>query len=290
MTTSDVSFEFFPPNSEQAETRLWDCLNLLKPANPRFVSVTYGAGGSTRERTLKTVSRIVNETHLAPAAHVTCVGASKEEIGTVIEQYYRAGVNHIVALRGDSPAGIEKEFIAHPEGYKNSIELVAGIRAHRPELGKCFEISVAAYPEPHPESQGWETDMDILRDKQDAGADRAITQFFYDTSDYFRLLERAHSKGITMPIVPGIMLQSNIEALTRMASVVGAKIPDWVKTSYVGLENDIRARVQVAADIASKIAKELLDNGVNEFHFYTLNRSQTALATCKKLGLIDDQV
>ena len=286
MKESDVSFEFFPPNSEQAESRLWNCLTLLRPANPRFVSVTYGAGGTTRERTLKTVSRIVQETQLAPAAHVTCVGASKTEVKSVIEQYWQAGVAHIVALRGDSPAGIEREFEPHPEGYQNSIELIEGIRAHRPELGKCFEISVAAYPEPHPESKGWKSDMAILKAKQDAGADRAITQFFYDPNDYFRLLDKAHSSGVTIPIVPGIMLQSNIDALNKMASMVGAKIPNWVAESYEGLENDTSARVQAAAGIAAKVARELHQKGVKEFHFYTLNRAQTALATCTQLGII----
>lgn len=286
MIKPDVSFEFFPPNSEQSETRLWDCLTLLKPVNPRFVSVTYGAGGTTRERTLKTVSRIVKETELAPAAHVTCVGASRTEIKSVIEQYWQAGVAHIVALRGDSPAGIEREFEPHPSGYQNSIELIEGIRAHRPDLGKCFEISVAAYPEPHPESKGWESDMAILKAKQDAGADRAITQFFYDPDDYFRLLDKAQDKGVCMPIVPGIMLQSNITALKRMASMVGAKIPNWVVESYEGLENDTSARVKAAAEVAAKVVLELNDKGVNEFHFYTLNRAQTALATCNRLGLI----
>ena len=286
MKESDVSFEFFPPNSEQAESRLWNCLTLLRPANPRFVSVTYGAGGTTRERTLKTVSRIVQETQLAPAAHVTCVGASKTEVKSVIEQYWQAGVAHIVALRGDSPAGIEREFEPHPEGYQNSIELIEGIRAHRPELGKCFEISVAAYPEPHPESKGWKSDMAILKAKQDAGADRAITQFFYDPNDYFRLLDKAHSSGVTIPIVPGIMLQSNIDALNKMASMVGAKIPNWVAESYEGSENDTSARVQAAAGIAAKVARELHQKGVKEFHFYTLNRAQTALATCTQLGII----
>lgn len=286
MKEADVSFEFFPPNSEQAESRLWDCLTLLRPANPRFVSVTYGAGGTTRERTLKTVSRIVQETQLAPAAHVTCVGASKTEVKSVIEQYWQAGVAHIVALRGDSPAGIEREFEPHPEGYQNSIELIEGIRAHRPELGKCFEISVAAYPEPHPESKGWKSDMAILKAKQDAGADRAITQFFYDPNDYFRLLDKAHASGVTIPIVPGIMLQSNIDALKKMASMVGAKIPNWVAESYQGLENDTSARVQAAAGIAAKVASELYQKGVKEFHFYTLNRAQTALATCTRLGII----
>lgn len=286
MIESDVSFEFFPPNSEQAESRLWDCLNLLKPANPRFVSVTYGAGGTTRERTLRTVSRIVKDTQLAPAAHVTCVGASKKDIRSVIEQYWQAGVAHIVALRGDSPAGIEREFEPHPEGFQNSIELIEGIRVHRPELGKCFEISVAAYPEPHPESKGWETDMAILKAKQDAGADRAITQFFYDPNDYFRLIDRAQDNGVSMPIVPGIMLQSNIDALTRMASMVGAKIPNWVVESYEGFENDLQGRVDVAAKIAAKLVNELHDKGFKEFHFYTLNRAHTALATCKRLGII----
>ncbi|MEL6244055.1 MAG: methylenetetrahydrofolate reductase [NAD(P)H] [Pseudomonadota bacterium] len=285
MSATNVSFEFFPPKSETAETKLWDAVSRLEPVDPLFVSVTYGAGGSTRDRTHRTVKRMVEETTLVPAAHLTCVDATKDDVHAVIEDYWQAGVKHIVALRGDSPDGMDAEFQPHPHGYQNSIELIAGVRAHRPELGKCFEISVSAYPEPHPESRGWDEDMALLKAKQDAGADRAITQFFFEPDDYFRLLDRALAAGVTMPIVPGIMLQPNFKGLKRMASMVQATLPDWLHDLYEGLDDDAETRDLVTANVAAELTRKLADQGVVDFHFYTLNRAALALSTCRLLGL-----
>ena len=285
MTGPRVSFEFFPPKSEAAEEKLWDAVNRLEPIDPLFVSVTYGAGGSTRERTHRTVKRMVDETSLVPAAHLTCVGASKEDVHAVVEEYWQAGVKHIVALRGDSPDGMDAAFVPHSEGYQNSIELIAGVRAHRPELGKCFEISVSAYPEPHPESRGWDEDMALLKAKQDAGADRAITQFFFEPDDYFRLLDKAAAAGVTMPIIPGIMLQPNFKGLKRMAGMVQSTLPDWLHDLYDGLEDDPETRDLVTANVAAQLTRKLADRGVKDFHFYTLNRAALALSTCRLLGL-----
>ncbi|MEO0982805.1 MAG: methylenetetrahydrofolate reductase [NAD(P)H] [Pseudomonadota bacterium] len=283
--TRRVSFEFFPPKSDTAEEKLWDCIGRLEPVDPLFVSVTYGAGGSTRDRTHRTVKRIVDETGLTPAAHLTCVGASKDEVHAVAEDYWQAGVKHIVALRGDPPTGMGGAFEAHPDGYAGSVELIEGLRAHRPELGKCFEVSVSAYPEPHPDSLGWDEDMAILKAKQDAGADRAITQFFFNEDDYFRLLDRALAADITMPIVPGIMLQPNFKGLKRIASLCGASLPDWLHALYEGLDDDAETRDLVTANVAAELARKLSDQGVRDFHFYTLNRAALALSTCRLLGL-----
>ncbi len=285
MTQPSVSFEFFPPKSDAAEAKLWDAVNRLEPVDPLFVSVTFGAGGSTRDRTHRTVKRMVEETTLVPAAHLTCVDASRDEVHAVIEDYWQAGVKHIVALRGDSPDGMGEAFTPHPDGYKGSIELIEGIRAHRPELGKCFEISVAAYPEPHPDSRGWADDMAVLKAKQDAGADRAITQFFFNPDDYFRLLDEAEKAGITMPIIPGIMLQPNFKGLTRMAKMVQATLPDWLRDLYDGLDDDPETRDLVTANVAAELTRKLADQGVRDFHFYTLNRAGLALSTCRLLGL-----
>ncbi len=280
-----VSFEFFPPKSDAAEGRLWEAVARLEPVDPLFVSVTYGAGGSTRDRTHRTVKRIVDETGLTPAAHLTCVGASKDDVHAVAEEYWQAGVKHIVALRGDSPEGMGASFEPHPDGYASSVDLIAGLRAHRPELGKCFEVSVSAYPEPHPESRGWDEDMAILKAKQDAGADRAITQFFFDEDDYFRLLDRALSAGVTMPIVPGVMLQPNFKGLSRIAKLCGATLPDWLHALYDGLDDDPETRDLVTANVAAELCRKLSDQGVEDFHFYTLNRAGLALSTCRLLGL-----
>ncbi len=283
--TRRVSFEFFPPKTDAAETKLWDAVSRLEPIDPLFVSVTYGAGGSTRDRTHRTVKRMVDETGLTPAAHLTCVGASKDEVHAVAEDYWQAGVKHIVALRGDAPEGMGAAFTPHPEGYRSSTELVAGLRAHRPDLGKCFEVSVSAYPERHPESRGWDEDMALLKAKEDAGADRAITQFFFDADDYFRLLDRAAEAGVTMPIVPGIMLQPNFKGLKRIARLCGAKLPDWLHALYDGLDDDPEQRDLVTANVAAELCRKLSDEGVTDFHFYTLNRAALALSTCRLLGL-----
>jgi methylenetetrahydrofolate reductase (NADH) len=280
-----VSFEFFPPKSEKMAERLWDTITRLEPVHPSFVSVTYGAGGTTRERTHATVKRIADETSLTPAAHLTCVDASREEIHDVAEDYWHAGVKHIVALRGDSPEGMGQPFRPHPQGYKSSLELIAGLRAHRPELGKCFEVSVACYPEPHPESQGWESDMALLKAKQDAGADRAITQFFFEPDIYLRFLDRARAAGITIPIVPGLMLQSNFIGLKNIAAKCQTTLPNWLHELYEGLEEDAETRDLITANVAADLSRKLAEQGVEEFHFYTLNRAALALSTCRLLGL-----
>ena len=285
MSAPSVSFEFFPPKSDKMAERLWESVNRLEPMNPKFVSVTYGAGGSTRERTHETVKRIVDTTTLTPAAHLTCVSASKADVHSVIEDYWQAGVKHIVALRGDAPEGMGAAFEAHPDGYASSLDLIAGIRAHRPELGKCFEIPVACYPEQHPESKGWNADIALLKAKQDAGADRAITQFFFEPDTYFAFLDRARAGGVTMPIVPGIMLQSNFEGLKRISKLCHAHVPDWLHETYAGTEADAETRDLITANVAAELCGKLSAQGVDEFHFYTLNGAGLALSTCHLLGL-----
>lgn len=279
----NVSFEFFPPKNETMDERLWECVRRLEPMAPHFVSVTYGAGGSTRARTHETVGRIVTDTCLTPAAHLTCVGAPREEVLQTAEDYYEAGVRHIVALRGDAP---QDDDFAQPEGrYTNVVDLVADLRAHRPDLGKVFEISVACYPEPHPDSRGWEKDLAHLKAKQDAGADRAITQFFFEPEIYFQFVDRARAAGITMPLVPGIMLQPNFNGLKKFAKMCGASVPDWLHKLYEGLDDDADTRDLITANIAAELCHKLADGGVEQFHFYTLNRANLALSTCHLLGL-----
>lgn len=281
--TPSVSFEFFPPKNESMTEKLWECVRRLEPMSPHFVSVTYGAGGSTRTRTHETVSRIARETTLTPAAHLTCVGAPREEVLQTAEDYYEAGVRHIVALRGDAP---QDEDFEQPEGrYTNVVDLVSDLRAHRPDLGKVFEISVACYPEPHPDSRGWEADLAHLKRKQDAGADRAITQFFFDPDVYFEFVDKARAAGITMPLVPGIMLQSNFKGLKNFAKMCGASLPDWLHKLYEGLDDDATTRDLITANVAAELCHKLADGGVNQFHFYTLNKADLALSTCHLLGL-----
>lgn len=278
-----VSFEFFPPKNEKMTEKLWECVSRLEPMRPHFVSVTYGAGGSTRERTHETVRRIVTDTHLNPAAHLTCVGAPREEVLKTAEDYYEAGVRHIVALRGDAPQDDDFE---QPEGrYTSVIDLVRDLRAHRPDLGKVFEVSVACYPEPHPDSRGWEADLEHLKRKQEAGADRAITQFFFEPDTYFRFVDKARAAGITIPLVPGIMLQSNFNGLKNFAKMCGASLPDWLHKLYEGLDDDADTRDLITANVAAELCHKLADGGVNQFHFYTLNRANLALSTCHLLGL-----
>ena len=252
---------------------------------PDFVSVTYGAGGSTRERTHDTVRRIAAETALRPAAHLTCVSATKEEVLAIAEAYWQAGVKHIVALRGDPPAGMGAKYEPHPGGFLDSVDLIRGLRAHRPELGKCFEISVSCYPELHPENRGWEAEIAYLKAKQDAGADRAITQFFFEPEVYFEFLDRARAGGVTLPIVPGIMLQPNFTGLKRISSLCGATVPHWLERLYEGLEEDDETRDLVTATVAAELCHKLHERGVRDFHFYTLNRASLALSTCRLLGL-----
>lgn len=280
-----VSFEFFPPKTEKAEEKLWESVRRLEPVQPKFVSVTYGAGGSTRDRTHRTVKRMVEETNLVPAAHLTCVAASKAEVMGVIDDYLDAGVQHIVALRGDPPEGMGAKFTPHPEGFSGSVELIEAIRQYKPEMGKKFEISVAAYPEPHPDSFGLAKDLEILKAKQDAGADRAITQFFYEPDDYFRFVDSARDYGITIPIIPGVMLQPNFNGLKRIAGLCGAALPAWLHELYDGLDDDPQQRELITANVAADLTTKLADQGVKDFHFYTLNKADQALATCRLLGI-----
>ena len=275
-----VSFEFFPPKTEEMETTLWESVERLAPLEPSFVSVTYGAGGSTRERTHATVSRIVKETALKPAAHLTCVAATKEQVDDVIRDYWTAGVRHIVALRGDPVGGVGTKYESHPGGYEGSPELVAGIKA----IGD-FEVSVSAYPERHPESPSLDTDIDMLKRKVDAGATRAITQFFFDNDVYLRYLDRVRAAGITIPIVPGIVPVQNFKQTAGFAARTGASVPDWLARRFEGLENDPATRQLIAAAVAAEQALDLVDRGVTEFHFYTMNRADLVYAVCHLLGL-----
>ena len=278
-----VSFEFFPPKTDVMEERFWDSIGKLAPLHPRFVSVTYGAGGSTRERTLRMVSRIKADTGVDAAAHLTCVGASRDEVDTVVCGYREAGISRIVALRGDPAEGIGKPFTPHPEGYRNAADLVAGIR----RLGD-FDISVAAYPEKHPQSPSWDTDVDNLKRKLDAGATRAITQMFFDNDDYFRFVERARAAGITAPIVPGIQPIHSFKQISGFAARCGASIPGWLAERFDGLEDDPETHALVASAVAAEQVLELVDNGIKEFHFYTLNRSNLVLALARLLGVRPD--
>lgn len=275
-----VSFEFFPPKTDQMEARFWESLDRLAPLRPRFVSVTYGAGGSTRERTLRMVTQIRANSGVDAAAHLTCVGASRDEVDAVVRSYGLVGVNRIVALRGDPAGGIGETFTPHPEGYRNAAELVEGIR----KLGD-FDISVAAYPEKHPQSPDWDAEIDNLKRKIDAGASRAITQMFFDNADYWRLLERARKAGITAPIVPGIQPIHNFKQIAGFAARCGTTIPDALAARFDGLEDDPQGHEQVAAEIAARQVSELLESGVREFHFYTLNRADLLLSLSRLLGL-----
>ena len=273
-----VSFEFFPPKTEKMEEQLWSAITELAPLAPSFVSVTYGAGGSTRERTHATVARLIRETALVPAAHLTCVGASKAEIAEVVDQYWDAGVRHIVALRGDPPPEAGGRFTPHPDGYANAAELVAGLRARHD-----FDISVAAYPEVHPEAVSAEADLDNLKRKLDAGATRAITQFFFSTDAYFRFLDKALAAGITAPILPGIMPVTSFAAIRRMSA--NTEIPGWMEALFEGLDDRPGPRALVAATVAADMCRRLYAGGVRDFHFYTLNRAEQAYAICHLLGL-----
>ncbi|WP_296578671.1 methylenetetrahydrofolate reductase [NAD(P)H] [Phreatobacter sp.] len=275
-----VSFEFFPPKTEEMETTLWESVERLAPLEPSFVSVTYGAGGSTRERTHATVSRIIRDTVLKPAAHLTCVAATKSEVDEVIRDYWSAGVRHIVALRGDPVGGVGTKYESHPGGYEGSPELVAGIKA----IGD-FEVSVSAYPERHPESPSLDTDIEMLKRKVDAGATRAITQFFFDNDVYLRYLDRVRASGITIPIVPGIVPVQNFKQTAGFAARTGASVPDWLARRFEGLENDPATRKLIAAAVAAEQALDLVDRGVTEFHFYTMNRADLVYAVCHLLGM-----
>ncbi|MEA2759920.1 MAG: methylenetetrahydrofolate reductase [Methylobacteriaceae bacterium] len=275
-----VSFEFFPPKSDEMEANLWEAIARLAPLQPRFVSVTYGAGGSTRERTHATVARLVRDTDIAPAAHLTCVAASRDEIDDVVRAYHQAGVRHIVALRGDPQGGVGSAFTPHPQGYANSTELVAGIR----RVGD-FEVSVSAYPEKHPESSSLDFDIDVLKAKVDAGATRAITQFFFENERYLRFLDRARYRGVTIPIVPGIVPVQNFKQTANFAKRAGASVPQWLADRFDGLDDDPATRRLIAAAIAAEQVLGLVDRGVTDFHFYTMNRADLVYAICHLLGL-----
>jgi methylenetetrahydrofolate reductase (NADPH) len=275
-----VSFEFFPPKTDEAELRLWEAIRRLEPLGPSFVSVTYGAGGSTRERTHRTVRRILDETGLAPAAHLTCVDASRAEVDEVVREYWDMGVRHIVALRGDPPAGIGGAYIPPADGYANATELAAGISKIAP-----FEISVGVYPEVHPESPGAAHDIDVLKAKIDAGATRAITQFFFDFDAFLRFHDAVRAAGITVPIVPGIMPVTNFAALKRMAGMCRTCVPDWLGNLFEGLDDDPDTRRLIAGSVAAETCARLEEEGFNDFHFYTLNRADLVYAICRVLGV-----
>jgi methylenetetrahydrofolate reductase (NADPH) len=275
-----VSFEFFPAKNTDAEPVLWDAIERLAPFNPDFVSVTYGAGGSTRERTEGTVARLVRETSLRPAAHLTCVGASRADVDDVIRAYRAAGVRHIVALRGDPATGVGTDYVPHPEGYRTTPDLVRGILALGP-----FDVSVSAYPEKHPQSATIEADIDVLEAKVDAGATRAITQFFFDNDLYFRYLDRVRARGITIPVIPGILPVQNFQQTASFAVKTGASIPAWLAKRFDGLDDDAATRRLVAATVAAEQVFDLLDQGVSDFHFYTMNRAELVYAICHLLGL-----
>ena len=275
-----VSFEFFPPATEEMEKTLWDSIERLAPLSPNFVSVTYGAGGSTRERTHATVKRILSETPLVPAAHLTCVAATCEEVDAVVRNYHAAGVRHIVALRGDAAGGAGAGYAPHPGGYKNAADLVAGIK----RLADV-EVSVSAYPEKHPDSATVEADIDMLKAKFDAGAARAITQFFFENDLYFRYLDRVRARGINIPIVPGILPVQNFKTTKNFAARAGASVPAWLAERFDGLDDDPATRKLIAAAVAAEQVLDLADRGVSDFHFYTMNRADLVYAICHLLGL-----
>jgi len=274
-----VSFEFFPPNTEKMEATLWKSIERLAELEPRFVSVTYGADGSTRERTHAAVERIIAETELTPAPHLTCVGASRGEIDDIARDYWEMGVRHLVALRGDPPrdGGVYKP---HPDGYAYASDLVAGLRKVAD-----FDISVAAYPEVHPEAPDAAFDLDNLKRKLDAGATRAITQFFFDVELYLRFRDRCAGAGIESSIVPGILPISRFPQLERFAKMCGASVPDWLRDRFDGLEDDMDTRQLIAANVAIEQVRALQQEGIDEFHFYTLNRSELTYAICHALGV-----
>ncbi|GIK88586.1 MAG: methylenetetrahydrofolate reductase [Betaproteobacteria bacterium] len=279
LAVPQLSFEFFPPKTEALEQQLWACIRRLEPLAPRFVSVTYGAGGTTRERTHATVTRIAAETSLIAAAHLTCVGASRAEVDAVARAYWEAGIRHIVALRGDPPAGAAT-YEPHPQGYPYAADLVAGLR----RIG-AFEISVAAYPETHPAAASAAADLDNLKRKIDAGATRAITQYFFDTDVYLRFLDRCLGAGIAVPLVPGILPVTNFAQVVKFSAMCGASVPAWLAQLFEGLDADPETRRMVAAVVAAEQVRRLQAAGVDEFHFYTLNRPDLVYAIAHILGV-----
>ena len=275
-----VSFEFFPPKTPELEEKLWGAVSRLAPLGPSFVSVTYGAGGSTRDRTHRTLTRMLKETQLQPAAHLTCVGASRAEVDEVLGAYWDSGVRHIVALRGDPPGGAGTAYTPHPEGYANAVELTAGARAL-----KDFEVSVAVYPERHPDSPDWAHEIDNFKRKLDAGAARGISQFFFEAETYLRFRDRLAAAGVAAPVIPGIMPVTNVAGQLKMAATCGASVPAWLTRICEGLDGEPETRMLVAAALSAELCARLNAEGVEDFHFYTLNRAELTLALCRMLGV-----
>ena len=274
-----VSFEFFPPKTPKMQETLWQAIRRLEPLAPHFVSVTYGAGGGTRARTHDLVSRILDDTELTPAAHLTCVGAARGEIDDIARGYWDLGVRHIVALRGDAPEN-ETGYRPHPQGYDYAVDLVAGLKRVAD-----FEISVAAYPEVHPEALSPHADLDNLKRKIDAGANQAITQYFFDPQVYLRFRDRARAAGISVPIVPGLLPVTNVAQIRRFSAMCGASVPDWLDHMFAGLDDHPNIRALVAASVIAEQCRELVPEGVSDIHFYTLNRAELVYAICHILGL-----
>jgi methylenetetrahydrofolate reductase (NADPH) len=280
-----VSFEFSPPKTPEAEETLWEAIRRLEPLDPTFVSVTYGAGGSTRDRTHRTVLRMLKETRLRPAAHLTCVEASRGDVDEVIQDYWDAGIRHIVALRGDPPGQIGGAYTPRADGYANATELTAGIRA----IGD-FEVSVGLYPHVHPESPGIDHDIDVLKAKVDAGATRAITQFFYDVEGFLRFMDKVRAAGITIPVSLGIMPVTNFKGLRKMAGPIGIQLPAWLENLFGGLDKDPETRRLLACSVATEMCARLAEEGFSDFHFYTLNRADLTYAICRVLGVREPDV
>jgi len=275
-----ASFEFFPPKSDKMAETLWSTVQRLAPLNPSFVSVTYGAGGSTRERTHRTVERILTETDLSPAAHLTCVGASREEVDAIVKDYWDLGVRSLVALRGDPLEGIGSRYVPHGNGYAYASDLVEGIKRIA-----NFDISVSGYPEKHPESGNWQSEIDNLKRKVDAGADRIITQYFFDNDVFDEYLDRIAAAGINIPVVPGILPIHNFEQTMVFSAKCGTSIPQWVARRFAGLKNDPETRKLVGVSIACEQVMDLVDRGISDFHFYTMNRADLTFAICHMLGM-----
>ncbi|KQZ14064.1 MULTISPECIES: methylenetetrahydrofolate reductase [NAD(P)H] [unclassified Mesorhizobium] len=275
-----VSFEFFPPKTDEMEARLWDTVTRLEPLQPNFVSVTYGAGGSTRERTARTVKRILKETSLTPAAHMTCVDATRGEVDSVIREFAEMGVTRFVALRGDPSAGAGAAYQPYPGGYANGAELVGAMRA----IGD-FDVSVSAYPEKHPESPDFATDIDMLKRKVDNGATRAVTQFFFDNDLYERYVERVRRAGIYIPIVPGVLPVHSFKQVANFSARAGAHVPGWLAERFEGLDNDAQTHALVASAVAAEQVMDLVERGVGDFHFYTMNRADLVFAICHMIGI-----
>ena len=273
-----ISFEFFPPKTPKLEAKLWQSIEQLAPLGPKFVSVTYGAGGSTRTTTHKIVKNIINDTELNAAAHLTCVAATKEEVGSVIDDYKSIGVNHIVALRGDMPD--MGSFKPHPDGYSSSVDLVGAIKKQG-----CFDITVSAYPEKHPESPSFKTDINFLKAKIDAGADQAITQFAFDNDVYSSFRDKLVADGINIPLIPGIMPTTNFKGVQNMAAKCGTSIPEWLSAQYTGLEDDFERRQEISIKVAVDQCRKLITEGFDRLHFYTLNQYKVISEICNILEL-----